>query len=169
MPPPAPPSFSIPGPNEGLIPAGYPRTPHGAVAQMAAIAALALKDLNPSNPRAAYEWAALGAVPFCAVDPTGGRIGHPHGCRGFARVHAAHLLVTLTHAQTKGALDDGDFVVACVLGEFDANYRSTVRAGVGDCQRIVWQGGRWWIGPRAQPAYAPSTWPGAGLRPLTRP
>src|SRR5665647_3505664 len=34
----------------GLIPTGYPHTPQGAVAQLAAIDALALRDLNPSNP-----------------------------------------------------------------------------------------------------------------------
>src|SRR6185503_3913347 len=39
----------------GLVPTGYPRTPQGAVAQLAAIDALALKDLNLSNPRDAYD------------------------------------------------------------------------------------------------------------------
>ena len=60
---------------------------------------------------------------------------------------------TLTHAQIKGVLDDGHFVVACVLGEFDANYRSTVRAGVGDCQRMVWQG----VAGGSGPAHSPRT------------
>src|SRR5665647_2019684 len=38
----------------GLIPTGYPHTPQGAVAQLAAIDALALKDLNPLNPCLLY-------------------------------------------------------------------------------------------------------------------
>src|SRR5680860_412631 len=54
----------------GLIPTGFPRTPQGAVAQLAAIDALALRDLNPSNPRQAYDWAVMaGAVPFAQWTP----------------------------------------------------------------------------------------------------
>ncbi|HEY8652055.1 MAG TPA: hypothetical protein VIL87_03020 [Dermatophilaceae bacterium] len=146
----------------GLIPTGYPHTPQGAVAQLAAIDALAMKDLNPSNPRKAYDWAVMpGAVPFAQWTPQVGAsailtsAGAPDGSTQLTSTW------TLTHAQIKGVLDDGNFVVACVLGEFDANYRSTVRAGIGDCQRMVWQGGRWWIGPGEQPAFAPSTWPGS--------
>ena len=145
-----------------LIPTGYPHTPAGAVAQLAAIDSLALKDLNPSNPRQAYDWAIMpGAVPFAQWTPQVGAsailtaAGAPHGSAQLTSTW------TLTHAQIKGVLDDGNFVVACVLGEFDASYRSTVRAGVGDCQRMVWHGGRWWIGPGTQPAFAPSTWPGS--------
>lgn len=146
----------------GLISTGYPRTPAGAVAQLAAIDALAFRDLNPSNARAAYDWAALpGSVPLAQWTPQVGvsailtAAGTP---RGSSELTSAWVL---THAQVKGVLDDGNFVVACVLGELDANYRSAVRAGVGDCQRMVWQAGRWWIGPGAQPAFAPSTWPGS--------
>ena len=146
----------------GPLPTGYPRTPQGAVAQLAAINALALKDLNPANPKAAYDWASLpGAVPFEQWTPQVGvaailaAAGTPQGSTDLTSTW------TLTHAQVKGVLDGGNFVVACVLGEFDANYRSIVRAGVGDCQRMVWHQGRWWIGPGAQPAFAPSTWPGS--------
>ena len=145
-----------------LVATGYPRTPEGAVAQLAAIDALAFKDLNPANPKAAYDWAAMAAaVPFEAWTPQVGvsavltAAGAPRGSTELTSTW------TLTHAQIKGVLDDGNFVVACVLGEFDANYRASVRAGVGDCQRMLWQQGRWWIGPGAQPAFAPSTWPGS--------
>jgi hypothetical protein len=146
----------------GLVPTGYPRTPQGAVAQLGAIDALAFNDLNPAGPSQAYDWAALpGAVslqawtPQVGVSAILGAAGTPDGSGELTSTW------TLTHAQVKGVLDDGNFVVACVLGEFDANYRSTVRAGIGDCQRMVWQAGRWWIGPGAQPAFAPSTWPGS--------
>jgi hypothetical protein len=63
--------------------------------------------------------------------------------------------------------------VACVLGEWQVTYRDTSRAGAGDCQRLVWTDGRWWIGDGDQAAYAPSAWPGsadavrAGWRALT--
>jgi hypothetical protein len=154
----------LPGPTNttGLVPTGYPRTPEGAVAQLAAIDALAFRDLNPPGPRSAYNWAALpGAVSLQAWTPQVGvsailnAAGIPTGSAELTSTW------TLTHAQVKGVLDDGSFVVACVLGEFDANYQSAVRAGIGDCQRMTWQGGRWWIGPGAQPAFAPSTWPGS--------
>jgi hypothetical protein len=68
---------------------------------------------------------------------------------------------TVTDAQVKGVLDDGNFVVACVNGELDANYRNSARIGVGDCQRMVWSAGRWRIGPGEQPAWAPNAWPGS--------
>ena len=145
-----------------LVPTGYPRTAEGAVAQLAAIDALALKDLNPVNPTAAYGWAALpGAVPFEQWTPQVGvsavltAAGTPTGATGLTSSWV------LTHAQVKGVLDNGNFVVACVLGEFDASYRASVRAGLGDCQRMVWHQDRWRIGPGAQPAFAPSTWPGS--------
>ena len=162
--PPTAAPLTLPGPTNttGLIPTGYPRTPAGAGAQLAAIDAFALKDLNPSNPSQAHDWASLpGAVSFEEWTPQVGvsailtAAGTPQGSTELTSTW------TLTHAQVKGVLDDGNFVVACVLGEFDANYRSTVRAGVGDCQRMVWHGGRWWIGPGEQPAFAPSTWPGS--------
>jgi len=155
---------TLPAPTDttGLVPTGYPRTPQGAVAQLAAIDALALKDLNPASPRQAYDWAAMpGAVPFEQWTPQVGvstiltSAGAPRGSSELTSTW------TVTHAQIKGVLDGGNFVVACVLGQLDASYRSSVRAGVGDCQRMVWQQGRWRIGPGAQPAFAPSTWPGS--------
>lgn len=146
----------------GPIQTGYPRTPQGAVAQLAAIDAWALRDLNPANPRRAHQWGSLpGAVPLrqwtpqVAVSTILAAAGTPNGSSELSSTW------TLTHAQVKGVLDDGNFVVACVLGEFAANYRSLVRAGIGDCQRMVWHRGRWRIGPGAQPAFAPSTWPGS--------
>jgi hypothetical protein len=156
--------LTLPAPTDttGLVPTGFPRTPEGAVAQLAAIDALALKDLNPSYPKQAHDWASQpGAVPLNDWTPQVGVTAILTAAatpRGSSEITSTW---TLTHAQVKGVLDDGNFVVACVLGEFDANYRSIVRAGVGDCQRMVWHEGRWWIGPGEQPAFAPSTWPGS--------
>ncbi len=141
---------------------GFPRTPEGAVGQLAAIDAAAFRDLHPATVADVHRRASLpGAVALTDWTPNVGvtailrALGKP---RGSAAVTATW---TLTHAQIKGVLAGGDFVLACVLGELDATYRSTARAGVGDCQRMVWQDGRWFIGPGAQPAFAPSTWPGS--------
>jgi len=144
------------------LPTGFPRTPEGAVGQLAAIDAAAFRDLHPATVADVHARASLpGAVPMIEWTPNVGvtailrAIGQPKGSSSITATW------TLTHAQVKGVLGGGDFVLACVLGELDATYRSTARAGVGDCQRMVWQDGRWHIGPGAQPAFAPSTWPGS--------
>jgi len=157
-------ALPIPAPADAAaaLPTGFPRTPEGAVGQLAAIDAAAFRDLHPATVADVHARASLpGAVPLTEWTPNVGvtailrALGQP---RGSAAVTATW---TLTHAQVKGVLGGGDFVLACVLGELDATYRSTARAGVGDCQRMVWQDGRWHIGPGAQPAFAPSTWPGS--------
>lgn len=148
--------------HDQLVPTGFPRTATGAVAQLAAIDTVAWRDTNPVQARDVYTWAAMaGAVPLANWTPYVGVVsllnnaGIPNG--------AATLQTTFTptHAQIKGVLAGGDFVVACVLGEFDGTYRTSTKVGVGDCQRMVWSGGRWRIGPGRQPAYAPSAWPGS--------
>ena len=120
-----------------------------------------------------YGWAALPqAVPYDAWTPT---VAVTSALTGAALPDGALQVsssFTPLAGQIKGSVGD-DFVVACVLGEWQITYRSTTRAGAGDCQRMVWSGGRWRIGPGAQPAYAPSAWPGsadavrAGWRVLT--
>ncbi len=158
------PALSLPDSKDpaAALPTGFPRTPEGAVAQLAAIDTAAFRDLNPATVADVHARAALpGAVPLAEWTPQVGvtailrTAGAPAGSPGLTATW------TLTHAQVKGVLQGGDFVLACVLGELDATYHSTVRAGVGDCQRMLWQAGRWWIGPGAQPAFAPSTWPGS--------
>ncbi|HET7475211.1 MAG TPA: hypothetical protein VFJ97_04205 [Dermatophilaceae bacterium] len=150
------------GTGDDILASGFPRTPEGAVAALAAIDAAAFTDLNPTSPLRAYQRAALpGAVPYDLWTP---RVGVT-AILGAAGIPGGSPQLTsswtLTHAQVKGVLDGGDFVLACVLGELDATYRTTVRAGVADCQRMVWSQGRWRIGPGDQPAYPPSTWPGS--------
>lgn len=158
------PSLSLPDSKDpaAALPTGFPRTPEGAVAQLAAIDTAAFRDLNPATVADVHAQATLpGAVPLREWTPQVGvtailrTVPAPAGSRELTATW------TLTHAQVKGVLQGGDFVLACVLGELDATYRSTARAGVGDCQRMLWQAGRWWIGPGAQPAFAPSTWPGS--------
>jgi hypothetical protein len=58
------------------------------------------------------------------------------------------------------ASDGGDWVVVCVDFEVDATLARTVRVAVADCARMAWAGDRWVIGPGAEPAPAPSIWPG---------
>ena len=156
-----------------IVPSGFPRTPEGALAQLAAIDTLALRDLDLDQLQRVYDWAALpGAVPFAEWTPA---VAATAALAGAGTVEAsADLASTFTPVagQIKGVVGK-DFVVACVLGEWQVSYREISRAGAGDCQRMVWTQGRWWIGPGDQPAYAPSAWPGsadavrAGWRTLT--
>ena len=147
--------------NTSLVPTGFPRTPEGALAQLAAIDALAFRDLSPAQLRRVHAWAtAPGAVPveqwtpFVAASAALEAAGAPEG--------DAELTSTFTPVagQIKGSVGD-DFTVVCVLGEWQVTYRDTSRAGAGDCQRMQWSDGRWWIGAGDQPAYAPSAWPGS--------
>lgn len=155
-------ALPLPADPAAALPSGFPHTPEGAIAQLAAIDAAAFRELNPATVAEVHARAALpGAVPMAEWTPNVGvtAILRAIGQRdGSSTVTATW---TLTHAQVKGVLAGGDFVLACVLGELDATYHSTARAGVGDCQRMIWQNGRWHLGPGAQPAFAPSTWPGS--------
>lgn len=157
----------------GLVATGFPHTTEGALAQLAAIDALALRDLDPAQLRRVHAWAAepgavplQGWTPFVAATAALGAAGAPKG--------TADLTSTFTPVagQIKGSVGR-DFVVACVLGEWQVTYRETSSAGAADCQRMAWVEGRWRIGAGDQPAYAPSAWPGsadavrAGWRALT--
>jgi hypothetical protein len=73
-------------------------------------------------------------------------------------------------AQIKGVLDGGRYVVACVLGQFTADYQGRlVTYGVGDCQALRWNPtdsstgapGQWLISPGPAAATAPDAWPGS--------
>ncbi len=66
-----------------------------------------------------------------------------------------------------------DFVVACVDFSIDITYGGTTTTVAVDCQRMLWHGGRWVIGPGPEPAPAEQVWPDtdaaidAGFRDLT--
>ena len=145
-----------------LLPTGFPRTPQGAVAQLAEIDQAAQQNFSRAQVQLVYDWAAMpGAVSQQAWNMN---VGVNAGLTGAGLTDATaglQVSYTVTDAQVKGSLDGGNFVVACVLGELDANYRNSTRVGVGDCQRMVWSAGRWRIGPGEQPAWAPSAWPGS--------
>ena len=61
----------------------------------------------------------------------------------------------------KGSVGE-DFVVPCVdfVLTISPVGGPATRVAVADCQRMVWEGGRWRIGPGAEPVSWPSIWPG---------
>lgn len=150
------------------VPTGFPRTPAGAMAQLAAIDQVVIQSGSIATAREGIlQWAELGGptpdtwstlqalVRLLSSAQTGG---------------TSQLAVVLTPlmGQIKGKVGPG-FVVPCIDFELDVTLTSTARGAVADCQRMVWQpavsgsGGRWMIGAGSEPAEAPAVWPGTDL------
>jgi hypothetical protein len=140
---------------------GFPQTPEGALAQLAAIEETALSSTDLQRIEEIYRWAALPeAVELRQWHPYSGisTLLEHVGDSGAGRTVSATYQVV--QGQIKGQVGS-DFVVACVLGEYTATLTVTKRGGYGDCQRMSWDNGRWWIGAGSQPAQAPMAWPGS--------
>ena len=147
------------GPAE--VPTGFPRTPEGALAQLAAIDVTAMESGSVDGVRQVIaEWAA----------PGGPTLETWSGVDGMARLLTAAGLSSAGSPQlaivvrplmglVKGTVGP-DFAVVCVDFEFTVTVEQTSRIAIADCQRMVWTGDRWLIGPGPEPAPAPSVWPG---------
>ncbi|MGY1829023.1 hypothetical protein ACI8AA_01195 [Geodermatophilus sp. SYSU D01180] len=143
------------------VPTGFPRTPEGALAQLAALDVTAMGSGSMDGVRRVITaWAAPGG-------PTAETWS---GARGMARLLSAAglsgagspelaVVVRPVMGLVKGTVGP-DFAVVCVDLEVTVTVARTARVAIADCQRMVWAGGRWVIGPGAEPAPAPSIWPG---------
>lgn len=157
------PAATTVGPAE--VPTGFPRTPQGAVAQLAAIDTTVLTGMSIPHTRAAHEaWALPGAPPVAQWVMTS-NVQAFLAASGSPSLDAASVVTaTPVAAQVKGTAGE-HWTVACVLLDVRAMITASARIGYGHCERMQWsggeQGGRWMIGPGAQPARAPSTWPGS--------
>lgn len=146
------------------VPTGFPRTPEGALAQLASIDVTAMQTGSVGGVRQVIDgWAAPGG-------PTGETWT---GVRGMASLLAAaglsgagspQLAIVVRPAMglIKGTVG-ADFAVVCVDYEFTVTLAQTSRVAIADCQRMQWSGGRWLIGAGPEPAPAPSVWPGTDL------
>lgn len=143
------------------VPSGFPRTPEGALGQLAAIDQAAMQSGSLAGVRAVIaEWAAPGG-------PTPESWSAVHAMAEFLEAaglsgggtEKLSLVVTPQMGLIKGSVGS-DFVVPCVDFEFVATIKQTQRVAAADCQRMLWLDGRWVIGPGAEPAPAPSVWPG---------
>jgi hypothetical protein len=147
------------------VPAGFPHTAAGAVAQLAVIDQAALQSGSIATARQVITgWAQPGGP-----SPTSWSV-----MQGLATLlseaevsGSSQLAVVLTPVMglIKGSVG-ADFVVPCIDFELDVTLAQTARGAVADCQRMVWAadpavaaGGRWMIGPGREPAPAPSVWP----------
>jgi len=143
------------------VPTGFPRTPEGALAQLAAIDQAAMQSASLAGVREVIaEWAAPGGPTpesWSAVEAMASFLDAAGLSSGGSPQLA--LSVTPMMGMIKGTVGS-DFVVPCVNFEFAATMTETVRVAASDCQRMVWDGRRWLIGPGPEPAPAPDVWPG---------
>ena len=154
---------------------GYPRTPDGAAAQLAAIEVRVLSAMSlPLTTEVYRDWALPGGVGASGWSQTRNVQSFLTHARQSSNVLDPGTLVTVTPAavQIKGS-DGPDWVVACVLLDVRAALKTEARMGYGTCERMQWTGDRWLMAPGTPPAPAPSTWPGsdasvrAGWLPVT--
>ncbi|MEP7194230.1 MAG: hypothetical protein ABI903_15380 [Actinomycetota bacterium] len=143
------------------VPAGFEHTPAGALAQLAAIDKAALDSVSLGGARAVIEgWAAPGG-PTAATWSGVKAMADFLSAAGLSAGKAPNLALTATPIMGLVKAADGPgWVVACVDFEVDATLARTARVALADCQRMAWQANRWVIGPGAEPAPAPSLWPG---------
>jgi hypothetical protein len=155
----------IPGPVHYVGPAGLPvfgQTEAGAIAQLAAIDQTVLEAMSLDRARAVHAgWVASGGPSFAEWDLT---VNVTAFLRG-ARQGAAKDETTVVTASPAGGLlkgsDGTGWVLACVLLDVRASIETDYRMGWAHCHRMQWTDGRWQIAPGAQPAAAPSAWPGS--------
>lgn len=161
-----PPTITIPAPT-GVGPAGvesgFPRTPEGAVAQLAAIEVRVIEQMSiPIAHTVHHAWALPGGVEAGEWELTQGVRAFLAAARqeGSARDETTLVQAIPAAGLVKG-VDGTDWVVACVLLDVRASIVADARIGWGHCERMTWQDGRWLIAPGTPPAQAPSTWPGS--------
>lgn len=154
---------------------GFPHTAAGALAQLAAIDQTALQSGSLSGVRAVIAgWAAPGGPTTMSWSGVAAmaQFLDAAGLSGGGSPQLA-MVVTPLMGEIKGSVGP-DFVVPCADFEVDVTVSQTARGAVADCERMVWRGGRWMIGPGHEPADPPSVWPdtdtaiGVGYRDLRR-
>ena len=142
------------------VAAGFPHTALGAMAQLAALDQTALQSRSLAGARAVITaWALPGGPTASSWSGVAALAGFltASGLSGGGSPQLA-LVLTPVMGLIKGTVG-ADFVIPCLDYEADATLAQTARVAVADCQRMVWTGQRWMIGPGSEPADAPSVWP----------
>ena len=153
------------GTRSGPVPRGYPPTPEGALAQLAALTDTGLVNADPQVYATAYAAVAAPGAPPATDTRLYRDLAGVRAQAGLPPVGAApevSFAWTPTSGLIKGSTDGGRYVVACVLGQLDAGANGRViSTGAGDCQALRWVDGQWWISPGVATAPAPLAWPGS--------
>jgi hypothetical protein len=150
----------------GAVPSGFPATPEGALAQLAALTRVGLEGGDPQRYRLAYESVALPAAPAVETARLYRDLVRVRGrVAGLPRTGPVPGLVftwTPTSGLVKGTTDGGRYAVVCVLGELVTGiHGQSVASGAGDCQAMRRTGDQWRISPGPAVAPAPLAWPGS--------
>lgn len=143
---------------------GYPRTPEGALAQLAAIDTTALTSASVRVAQDVIkEWAAPGGPTpesWSGVQAVAALLESA----GMSSEAGSSLTIAVEPKMgfIKGTVGD-DFVIPCI--DFIVTATTTTgepqQVAAADCQRMVWQEDRWVIAEGDEPAPAPSLWPGS--------
>ena len=157
------------------VPTGFGPTRVGALAQLAAIDQAALQSGALSGARGVITGWALPGGPTTTNWSGVAALATLLNAAGLSGGGSGQLAIVVTPlmGQVKGSVGR-DFVLPCVDFEVDVTLQQTARAAAADCQRMVWTGDLWMIGPGVEPAEAPSVWPdtdtaiGVGWRDLRR-
>ncbi len=139
---------------------GYPQTPEGAVAQLAAIDQAAMESASLPGVRAVISGWAMKGGPTPESWSTSKAMAELLSGAELPSTGSPRLSVRFTPAMgmIKGTVGD-DYVVACVNFAVETALYGNATAAVADCQRMVWSQGRWQIGPGPEPAVPQSVWP----------
>lgn len=146
------------------VPAGFPRTSEGAVAQLAAIETTVLQGMSIPLTNDVYQaWALPGGVGVAGWELTKDVQAFLGAARmGQTMDSAASVVAVPAAGQVKG-VDGPGWVVACVLLDVRATITVESRMGYGHCEAMQWHSTRWMVAPGSPAARAPSTWPGSQL------
>lgn len=165
------------------FPDSFPATPEGAIAQLAAMTQAGMLGGDPADYIRAHD--SIMEAPTLGPRGANSLLAHlltkfrkNAGLPAHGPKPGASLTWTPAAALIKGTVGDR-FVVACVLGEFVADYQGqSGSVGMGDCQamrRVETQDGQQWrIAAAQRPVFAPHAWPGsaeavaAGYRDIAR-
>jgi hypothetical protein len=142
------------------VPTGFPHTPEGAMAQLAAIDQTALQSGALPGVRAVI---AAWAVPGGPTTTSWSGVTAMRtllDAAGLSGGGSPQLTLVLTPlmGQIKGSVGP-DFVVPCIDFELDLTLAQTSRGAIADCARMAWAGDRWRIDAGPEPATPPSVWP----------
>ncbi|UJW32550.1 hypothetical protein L3Q67_01805 [Saccharothrix sp. AJ9571] len=144
---------------------GLPPTPEGALAQLVILNENGTRGGDPAQYQRSYS--TLSAPGGPGVETTGiytllAKFRESAGLANEANPPGLSVTYEVTHGLIKGTVDQGRYVVACVLGQMAFAYQGrTIVLGVGDCQALRRTGEVWRISPGPVPAYASNTWPGS--------
>lgn len=159
-------TISLPPPvklGEAQVATGFPRTVEGALAQLIAIDQRAIQSASvvtaqdvvaawalPGGPTP-QTWSGVEAVTVLLSSA-----GLPANGTTDLQVELRPAMGLIDETSRDAVVSCVDFVVTVTTGRTPAN-----RIAVADCQRMVWNDGRWVIGPGPEPTPSPSLWPGS--------